>query len=239
MMFMRRLFLQFNTTCPPRKIYLQKLLEYSSITCPLNSRTDLNKNPSTLEIKPQTEKPQRKKTSPIPKITLLSGDDISVITVEEAQRIAKRRDMKLVKIIDLDTKSERPVYKLFTGAEYLAEDLKQRERKKSEKLKGPFKGEKMLILSQNISEHDLQTNIKKIAKWLEKKHEVRVVINGNVNNNVKAENIYSLLEKNITSIGRLVQKRQKGTDIKFQILPLKETKQNSEQEENNRKDLSL
>ncbi|XP_066257168.1 translation initiation factor IF-3 [Euwallacea similis] len=238
-MFMRRLFLQFNTICPPRKVYLQNLLENSSITCFFSSRTNLERNPSTLEIKPQTEKPQRKKTSPIPKITLLFGDDVSVTTVEEAQKIAKRRNMKLVKIIDLDTKSERPVYKLFTGAEYLAEDLKQRERKKTEKLKNPFKGEKVLILNHNISKHDLQTNIKKIVKWLEKRHEVRVVINGNVDNNSKAENVYSLLEKNTASNGRVVQKRQKGTDIKFQILPPKETKQASGQDGDNKKDFPL
>ncbi|XP_030745807.1 uncharacterized protein LOC115874708 [Sitophilus oryzae] len=175
------------------------------------------------ERDPETGQIKKKKLPIIPKVTLLHGEDITITTLEEAQKIAKRRDLKLVRIIDLDTKTQRPVYKLMTGAEYFQEDLKQRERKKAEKEKTGFKGEKVLMISQNISEHDLQTQINKVIKWLDKKYEIRVVINGDKDNSRKAENIYSQIENNLKQYGKILQTRQKGSDIKFQIIPPKQT----------------
>ncbi|KAL3266563.1 hypothetical protein HHI36_010729 [Cryptolaemus montrouzieri] len=106
-------------------------------------------------------KPPKKKTSPIPKITLISGSSISVTTLDEAQKISKRRDLKLVKIIDLDTKTQRPIYKLMTGSEYHQEDLKQREENKKQKNSNFIKGEKILLLNDTISDHDLEVQGKK------------------------------------------------------------------------------
>ncbi|XP_050307795.1 translation initiation factor IF-3, mitochondrial isoform X2 [Anthonomus grandis grandis] len=121
------------------------------------------------ETDPETGEVKKKKTPIIPKITLLHGDELTVTTLEEAQKLAKRRDLKLMKVTDIDTKTQRAVYRLLSGAEYLQEDLKQREKKKVQKYKGPYKGEKMLNISQNISEHDLQTDVNKIVKWLAKR----------------------------------------------------------------------
>lgn len=137
-------------------------------------------------VDPVTGEEKKKKTNIIPKITLISGDQLTITTLEEAQKLSKRRDLKLVKIVDLDTKTQRPVYKLMTGSEYHVEDLKQREQKKKDKLKGGIKGEKLLIINHNISEHDLQTDIRKIVKWITKSYEVRVVINGDNTNMDKA-----------------------------------------------------
>lgn len=129
-----------------------------------------------------------KKTSIIPKITLLSGDDtLTITTMAEAERLSKRRDMKLVKIVDIDAKSKRPVYKLMTGAEYHEEDLKQREqRKKDRQNSSTVKGEKVLWLTSRIAEHDLQTQLKKCSKWTSKMYEVKVVINGGGSTGVEA-----------------------------------------------------
>lgn len=137
---------------------------------------------------PVTGEVKKKKSPIIPKITLIQGNNLTVTTLEEAQKLSKRRDLRLVKILDLDTKTERPVYKLMTGAEYHAEDIKQRELKKDEKEKNKnaLKGEKLVILSQNITEHDLGTNVKRILKWLTKPYEVRIIINGDSNNMSKA-----------------------------------------------------
>lgn len=45
---------------------------------------------------------QRRKTEPVPKITLLSPDDsITVTELEDAQRLAKRRKFTLIKVRDL------------------------------------------------------------------------------------------------------------------------------------------
>lgn len=137
---------------------------------------------------PVTGEVKKKKSPIIPKITLIQGNNLTVTTLEEAQKLSKRRDLRLVKMLDLDTKTERPVYKLMTGAEYHAEDIKQRELKKAEKEKNKnaLKGEKLVILSQNITEHDMGTNVKRILKWLTKPYEVRIIINGDSNNMSKA-----------------------------------------------------
>lgn len=141
------------------------------------------------------EEQKKPKKQPIPKITLISSDEnISVTTLEEAQHLSKRRDLKLVKIIDLDTKTQRPVYRLMTGAEYHSEEIKQREQRKKEKQTntGALKGEKLLMLNSGISKHDLETNCKKILKWILKRHEVRVVISGDASNMEKSVRYFLL-----------------------------------------------
>lgn len=129
-------------------------------------------------IDPTTGQPKKKKTSIIPKITLLDGNAVSITTLDEAQKISKRRDLKLVKIVDVDTKTQRAIYKLMTGSEYHQEDLKQRERRKAERQNNFLKGEKVLMLSSSIAKHDLEIDCKKITKWINKMYEVRVIING-------------------------------------------------------------
>lgn len=45
------------------------------------------------------------------KITLIQNQNVSVTTLEEAKNLAKRRAMHLIQIQELDTKTQRPVYK--------------------------------------------------------------------------------------------------------------------------------
>lgn len=182
---------------------------------------------SNSEIK-KTKKPA------IPKITLIASDQgsdkVTITTLPEAQKLSKRRDLKLVKVLDVDTKTQRPVYKLMSGAEYHAEDLKLREMKKIEKLAdNSLKGEKVLIVGDNISEHDIITQTNKIRKWIQKRYEVRIVINGNSSNMDKAEKVYSLLESTLQSDVRFLQKRTKGSDIKFQVVPPKKDNENEKE----------
>lgn len=143
--------------------------------------------PPQLVLDKTDETQQKKKKIPIPRITLIGQDEnISITTLEEAEKISKRRELKLVKVVDFDMKTQRPVYKLMTGSEYLAEDLKQRERRKLDKANSSsLKGDKVLIISSGISEHDLKTQINKIIKWIGKQYEVRVVINGDKSNIAK------------------------------------------------------
>lgn len=145
--------------------------------------------PIVLEGIPASAATQKKTKRPIvPKITLISGkDDISVVTLEDAQKIATRRNLKLVKIVDLDTKTERPVFQLMTAADYAAEDAKTKKEKKSG---SGFKGDKLLMLSSAISDHDLETQIKKIEKWIGKDYEVRVTITANSNNTGKSVSVF-------------------------------------------------
>lgn len=53
---------------------------------------------------------RKAKTSP--KVTLIGQDEsISIVNLEEATKISNRRNLKLVKVSDLDSKTQRPVYR--------------------------------------------------------------------------------------------------------------------------------
>ncbi|KAF7273962.1 mitochondrial translation initiation factor 3 [Rhynchophorus ferrugineus] len=204
-------------------------LGYRPTLCGCYQAVNLSNKPSTNIYAVQnseTAEVKKKKTPILPKITLVHSNGMEITTLEEAQKVAKRRDLKLVKLIDADTKTQRPIYKLMTGTEYYREDLKQREHKKSQK--SGFKGEKVLMIGHNISEHDLKIHINKILKWIEKRCEVKVVLNSDKDHIKKAEDIYSYMENSLRDYGRVVQMRKKGSDIKFQVLPPKASKSGSE-----------
>ncbi|KAK4887220.1 hypothetical protein RN001_003491 [Aquatica leii] len=168
------------------------------------------------------QQPKKPKTQPEPKITLISSDDnISITTLAEAQTISKRRDLKLVKILDIDNKTQRPVYRLMTGSEYHKEELNQRKNK-ANKVVSALKGEKLLMINSQISKHDLEVYVNKILKWITKRYEVRVSISGSEANTEKSEYIYKFLEDNLKNDSRFLQKRVKGNDLRFQIIPPKE-----------------
>lgn len=166
-----------------------------------------------------------KKAKVAPKITLIAQDQsVSIVNLDEAQRISKRRDLKLVKIIDLDMKTQRPVYKLMTSAEYLNEDLKRREEKKRSKAEATIKGDKLLTISARITEHDLNSKIQNVVKWLRKSYEVRIVISGD-GDKAKQESVAAKIEQSTKEAGKIVQKRFRDNDLRFQIIPEKEQEQ--------------
>ncbi|EAT40378.1 AAEL007885-PA [Aedes aegypti] len=161
-----------------------------------------------------------KKPKTAPKITLVGPDhSVSIMNLDEAQKISKRRDLKLVKVVDLDLKTQRPVYKLMTSAEYLEEDLKRREEKKRNKQEAAIKGDKLLTVSARITEHDLLSKIHNVQKWLNKQYEVRVIVSGD-GDKAKQESVASAFENHVKDLGRIVQKRFRDNDMRFQILPI-------------------
>lgn len=191
-----------------------------------NQKVPLSKNP-------------KHKTSP--QVTLLSGDSrIEVVTLDQAKKIAERRQLKLVNIIDFDTKSRRPVYKLMTGAEYLAAELKQREEKKAARLEPQIKGEKLLTIASKISVHDLEMKINKTCKWIEKLNEVRVVITGDSGDTKRNEEITEAIESAVKKVeGRVLQKRTKDGTTRFQILPTLKKDKKPEQQQQKKEDKKL
>lgn len=46
------------------------------------------------------------------------------------------------------------------------------------------------------------------------------------------ERIYSIIEKNLKSIGNIVQKRNKGNNLRFQVLPLRDNSNQSKNDSN-------
>lgn len=153
----------------PFSIYLQ------SVKC--STFGHKNKPPLTREQIDAEREKRRKKM--VPRITLIGTDqNISVPTLEEAEKIASRRRLKLVKVSDFDTKSERPIYRLMTGTQLLAEERKSRQDVTQKKSTGSLKGDKILSISSKIAEHDLSSKLKNVKKWLEKNYEVKVTVSG-------------------------------------------------------------
>lgn len=79
-----------------------------------------------------------------------------------------------------------------------------------------------------MTDHDLASRLKNIVKWLNKRHEVRILIQGSVgsSDDGNAERIVKSIEQTIkepATIGKIIQKRQKGGHIKFSILPVATT----------------
>ncbi|CAH0628852.1 unnamed protein product [Chrysodeixis includens] len=192
---------------------------YGSFGRQLDCRTATTKTIITADGK---DVPKRKTYEN--RITLISPDSsVSITDLKNAQSISLRRELKLVKIQDVDSKTRRPVYKLMTNAEYHSEELAKRKEKQAARQNSLIKGEKLLTLSSRIGEHDLMTGVKKMIKLVEKQYEVKVVIAGDDSEaSVKSERIYSVIENELKSISKVVQKRLKGNSLRFQLLPLRE-----------------
>lgn len=107
-----------------------------------------------------------------------------------------------------------------TGAEYHAEEIKRREEKKLSKKELHIKPEKLLTLNNKISEHDLNSKLAKCVKWVEKLHEVRVVVSGNESDIQKTEKVVSIIEEQMSAVNaKILQKRVKDGIVKFSIMP--------------------
>lgn len=106
-----------------------------------------------------------------------------------------------------------------SSAEYLEDDLKRREEKKRNKQEAAIKGDKLLNVSARITEHDLMSKIHHVQKWLSKQYEVRVVISGDGDKS-KQEAVASKFENWTKDMGKVVQKRFRDSNLRFQILPI-------------------
>lgn len=107
-----------------------------------------------------------------------------------------------------------------TGTEYHAEELKRREEKKEARKELHIKSEKLMTIGNKISEHDLMNKIGKCKKWIEKYHEVRVVVTSDDSESQKTEKMISAIESEVITVGgRILQKRSKDGTIRFTIMP--------------------
>ncbi|BFG05119.1 uncharacterized protein DMAD_03932 [Drosophila madeirensis] len=165
----------------------------------------------------------QKPKNPPQRITLVQQNQaVSITTLEEAQKLAKRRELHLLRLEQTDTKTGRAMFKLVTSAEMLADDVVTTTTTTDKFHK---KSEKSLTIGARITEHDLSSRLKNIVKWLSKRHEVRILIQGSASGSDEssAERIVKAIGQTITEpqvIGKIVQKRSKGSYIKFNILPV-------------------
>lgn len=71
----------------------------------------------------------KKKKKDSVKITLLGkNNNVTVTSLEEAQKLSHRRNMTLMKVQDFDVKTQRPVYQMLTTSELLTEEGSDKKR---------------------------------------------------------------------------------------------------------------
>ncbi|CAK9823623.1 Translation initiation factor IF-3 [Anthophora retusa] len=122
------------------------------------------------------KKEPKKKTARIPEITLIYPDKSTTVTIlDAAQKLAKRRNFNLVKVLDNDPKSNRSVYELISPSSYKIEH--DFEEKKADEDLIKCKCIKLYTVKPKISEHDLEIKIKNMNKVLSKMHKVKIIIN--------------------------------------------------------------
>lgn len=78
---------------------------------------------------------------------------------------------------------------------------------------------KAIIFTAQSQEHHTSIKVKNVLKWLKGGYEVRVQINGRPDRQRAMDDIYSLLEKDIRSGAKFLQKVVKPGSIKVTLKP--------------------
>ncbi|XP_012525317.2 translation initiation factor IF-3 [Monomorium pharaonis] len=161
------------------------------------------------ELNGDDAKKPRPKTEPVPRITLVSPDNsITVTVLEDAQRLAKRRNLTLVKITDLESKTQRPLYKLMNSTDVLEDTEKEEDTKDNNRTaEKSSKSTKLFYVSSKITEHDLQTKAKNVVKLLRKNHKIKLVITLDGVNEGKVQRVIEDAVKNNGSVQRMPSKK--------------------------------
>ncbi|XP_060682095.1 translation initiation factor IF-3, mitochondrial isoform X1 [Hemiscyllium ocellatum] len=101
-----------------------------------------------------------------------NGENLGNLHRADVIRIMDERG---VKAVPLRENADPPVYKLMTGKQIHDEQMKLREKRKNEPKTGPCQIKEQTF-SADIAKHDLQTKIKQIQQWIDKKHHVRITV---------------------------------------------------------------
>ncbi|XP_062983078.1 translation initiation factor IF-3, mitochondrial [Elgaria multicarinata webbii] len=134
------------------------------------------------------EEPTRKKKNPNAKKTVESigrkipyriiqliddnGNNAGTMHRSDVLRILDESGLKLVL---QNEKADPPVYRLMSGQQIHEERLKLREKQKASSKSGPVQ-QKEMKFSTMIAQHDLDTKIKQIQQWIDKKHHIRITL---------------------------------------------------------------
>nr|XP_006138972.1 translation initiation factor IF-3, mitochondrial [Pelodiscus sinensis]XP_006138973.1 translation initiation factor IF-3, mitochondrial [Pelodiscus sinensis] len=114
----------------------------------------------------------RKIPYPILHVINENGDSLGNMHRGDVIQLMNKTDLKLV---PLRENEDPPVYRLMTGKQIHEEQLKLREKEKAHSKTGPVQL-KELTFSAAIAKHDLETKIRQIQQWIDKKHHVRISV---------------------------------------------------------------
>ncbi|KAK7066963.1 hypothetical protein SK128_004312 [Halocaridina rubra] len=208
------------------------LMRYSDIFEPKsNSKPSGGKDKATQAKEKESLKKYREDDSP--QIMLIESEGKYIpVTLKQAERMAKRRDLKLIQVEDptMMGKTKKSVYKLITGKQYFEINM----AKKASKPSPGIKGEKLLSINGTIAEHDLKGKLHNIEKWLKKGFQTKVTISAGGASKEHMEGLFAKIEQEVVNMqGRIVQRREKLDDIKFFIAPPKVEKKKVKQLDEN------
>ncbi len=99
-------------------------------------------------------------------------EDLGQMTKQEADHLAEEENLKLVLLEDMASGERHDIYKLMTGKQLVAEQMRQKEYRKHHRKKE----QKTLKISSKISLHDLDIKVKHMVEWLKKGHDVQVSV---------------------------------------------------------------
>ncbi|CAG7820085.1 unnamed protein product [Allacma fusca] len=184
---------------------------------------------TTKDLEPKSKEKERldkaksKRAEPPPILLMDEREAISVISLEDAGKLAKKRGLYLVESVDHGMKSGKQVYKLVSKSQFYGDDWKTKKEGTDPQGKKP-KEEKSVLLKGKISDHDVAIKTKQILKLVEKGHTVRVSIGQVGIQNQNPEAVYKVMENLLKDEPvKILQKVVTSAQVRFQILPSKDT----------------
>ncbi|KAK9304467.1 hypothetical protein QLX08_004228 [Tetragonisca angustula] len=188
-----------------------------------NQAINLNKNYADSG---EEEKVLRKKTPKICKITLIHPNKtLSVTTLEEAEKLANRRNFQLVFVAE-SSKSGRKVYQL---KDSLMLDEPVNNLEKIVEIEQKLKAFKLFTIKHSITNHDLDIKIKNINKILKKNFKAKVFFN---HPNGPSEETLNYIKKKIEGVISEMREK-KGTTILIFLPALNDKNMSSDDSNNN------
>ncbi|XP_027690904.1 translation initiation factor IF-3, mitochondrial [Vombatus ursinus] len=101
-----------------------------------------------------------------------NGNDLGTMHRVTAIRLMEEQNLRLVL---RNASADPPVYQLMSGSQIHEEQLRLREKEKTQAKTRPPQL-KELTFSSNIAQHDLDTKMKQIQQWIEKKYQVQITV---------------------------------------------------------------
>lgn len=98
------------------------------------------------------------------------GNQVGVLSKDEALRAARERDLDLVEI---SPNTDPPVAKIVDWGKYSYQKTKKLQKAKQ---KSKASDLKQMRMGLKIGEHDLEVKLKKIASMMEQGHKVKVMV---------------------------------------------------------------
>ncbi len=150
-----------------------------------------------------------------------TGQQIGIVPLEEALRLAEEKDLDLVEIAP---QAKPPVCKILDFGKFKYE-LQKKEREAKKKQREHAIEVKDIKLTVRIEEHDLQVKLKHMREFLEDGDKVRVRIRFRGREHVHPELGDKLVQRIMNELGDIAQMENKpkkeGAFLTFSLIPKK------------------